>query len=62
MIETLLNVHALSNMARGSNNPNERRQYMKTASGWLPSLERQMNDLKYWLEREQNPIEVSNAP
>jgi DnaJ-class molecular chaperone len=44
LIETLLNVHALTNMHRSSGND----EYRKTAAGWLPSL----RDLMTSLERE----------
>lgn len=42
MIETLLHVHALTNMHRASEND----QYRETAAGWLPSLDAQLSILK----------------
>jgi hypothetical protein len=47
MIETLLHVHALSNMHRASGNE----EYRKTAADWLPSLESQFRSLKEELTR-----------
>jgi hypothetical protein len=61
LLETLLNVHALANMARGADRQPDRAEYMKTAAAWLPSLERQMHDLRYWLEREQMAPEPATS-
>lgn len=54
LIETLLNVHGLANMARGATTPNLQKEYMSTAAKWLPTLETQMNELRHWLEHEVN--------
>lgn len=50
LIETLLNVHALTNMHRSSDNED----YRKSAAGWLPSLEFQFARLKEELTKEKN--------
>jgi hypothetical protein len=46
MIDTLLSVHALTNMHRSSGND----EYRKTAAGWIPHLEDQLKALKRELE------------
>lgn len=48
LIETLLNVHALTNMHRWCEND----EYRRSAAGWLPTLERGFADLKRELERQ----------
>jgi hypothetical protein len=48
MIETLLSVHALTNMHRSSGNE----EYRKTAAGWLPSLKENLKSLEDALTRE----------
>jgi hypothetical protein len=47
MIETLLNVHALTNMYRSSGND----EYRDGAARWMPALEEQLKSLKRELER-----------
>lgn len=47
MIEALLHVHALANMARASGN----KEHARSAIGWLPILERQLRDMRADLER-----------
>jgi hypothetical protein len=48
MIETLLNVHALTNMHRSSEND----EYLKSAARWLPTLEWQFKLIKDELNKE----------
>lgn len=47
MIETLLNVYALTNLHRASGNEEHR----KAAAGWLPALENQLASLKRELSK-----------
>lgn len=53
LIETLLNVHALANMARASDNPRIAAEFMSGAADWLPSIESQVASLKRELLREE---------
>lgn len=48
-IEQLLSVHALANMARASGNS----EYFETAYGWLPHIERTVENLRGELERRK---------
>lgn len=54
MIETLLHVHALTNMHRASDDD----EYRKKAAAWLPDLERQLQ----WLKRELVPALANTEP
>lgn len=57
MIESLLNVHALTNMHRSS----DVEEYRKSAAGWLPTLERQLASLRYELTKAANPGDSANG-
>lgn len=48
LIETLLNVHALTNMHRASGND----EFRRAASDWLPSLEDQFKSLRRALTKD----------
>ena len=50
MIDTLLSVHALTNMHRSSENDH----YRRTAANWIPTLERQLAALKDALEEPRH--------
>jgi len=49
LIDNLLNVHALTNMYRASNNE----EYRRAAADWLPALENQLSILKRELLAEK---------
>lgn len=51
LIEELLSVHALSNMARSASQA-ARREHMKSAADWLPKLEENVRQLRWAIERE----------
>lgn len=51
MIENLLNVHALMNMYRVSENE----EYRKSAADWLPCLESNLADLRRELTKDPRP-------
>ena len=51
MIEMLLNVHALTNMHRSSNNE----EYRQTAAEWLPRMRRQLDALERELTKPKEP-------
>ena len=48
MIETLLNIHALTNMHRSS----DVKEYRDSARNWIPNLEHQFNILKNELNKD----------
>ena len=54
LIETLLNVHGLTNMHRSSGNE----EYRKTASDWLPNLKSLMASLERELTK---PVETETT-
>jgi hypothetical protein len=51
LISSLLSVHALTNMHRSSGND----EYRQSAARWLPTLERQLADLRRELTRPTSP-------
>lgn len=57
MIEMLLNVHALTNMHRAS----DRDDYRRSAAGWIPLLEFQMQTLKEQLQKPEEKREVGGG-
>jgi hypothetical protein len=48
MVNSLMSVHALTNMHRASGND----EYRRSAADWLPSLERQFAGLRAALSKE----------
>ena len=54
MIESLLQVHALSNMYRSS----DKEEYRESAAAWLPMLEQSFNSLKYDLTKKLPPESI----
>lgn len=53
LIENLLHVHALANMARASDNERHVQEHFRSALGWLPRMEETMRSLREELERSQ---------